>query len=101
MSRCTIKKATDQVSNLIKWLIRTPRQVFNLCAVSIHELDTSSWTTMISCYNQTGCFWEALVAFVLEMQESKVEPNSVTLMCVLRSCTKKGGLFTALLLERV
>ncbi|BFG16760.1 hypothetical protein CerSpe_030330 [Prunus speciosa] len=48
---------------------------------------TASWTAMISSYNQAGYFSEALDAFV-EMQESKVEPNSVTLMSVLRSCIR-------------
>ncbi|ONI30926.1 hypothetical protein PRUPE_1G281900 [Prunus persica] len=48
---------------------------------------TASWTAMISSYNQAGYFSEALEAFV-EMQESKVEPNSVTLMSVLRSCIR-------------
>lgn len=56
---------------------------------SVSHWDTASWTAMISCYNQTGSFSEALDAFV-EMQESKVEPNSVTLMCVLRSCIRLG-----------
>ncbi|KAH0991367.1 hypothetical protein GBA52_002850 [Prunus armeniaca] len=48
---------------------------------------TASWTAMISSYNQAGYFLEALDAFV-EMQESKVEPNSVTLMNALRSCIR-------------
>lgn len=56
---------------------------------SVSHWDTASWTAMISCYNQTGSFSEALDAFV-DMQESKVEPNSVTLMCVLRSCIRLG-----------
>ncbi|KAM1170479.1 hypothetical protein FF2_020756 [Malus domestica] len=56
---------------------------------SVTHWDTASWTAMISCYNQTGSFLEALDAFV-EMQESKVQPNSVTLMCVLRSCIRLG-----------
>ncbi|CAN6675859.1 unnamed protein product [Malus baccata var. baccata] len=56
---------------------------------SVTHWDTASWTAMISGYNQTGSFSEALDAFV-EMQESKVEPNSVTLMCVLRSCIRLG-----------
>ncbi|EXB65067.1 hypothetical protein L484_004243 [Morus notabilis] len=50
---------------------------------------TASWTAMISCYNRTGCFREALDIFVA-MQDLKVEPNSVTLMSILRSCASLG-----------
>ncbi|XP_015872455.3 putative pentatricopeptide repeat-containing protein At1g69350, mitochondrial [Ziziphus jujuba] len=50
---------------------------------------TASWTAMISCYNQKGCFRKALDVFV-EMQESKVEPNSVTLMSIISSCAWLG-----------
>lgn len=50
---------------------------------------TASWTAMISCCNQVGSFSEALDIFV-EMQESKVEPNSITFMCVLLSCVRLG-----------
>lgn len=50
---------------------------------------TASWTAMISCCNQVGSFSEALDIFV-EMQESRVEPNSITFMCVLLSCVRLG-----------
>ncbi|GMN41947.1 hypothetical protein TIFTF001_011154 [Ficus carica] len=50
---------------------------------------TASWTAMISCYNRTGYFREALDVFVA-MQNLKVEPNSVTLMSILRSCVSLG-----------
>ncbi|XP_057948309.1 putative pentatricopeptide repeat-containing protein At1g69350, mitochondrial [Malania oleifera] len=52
---------------------------------------TPSWTSMIFCYNQSGCFREALNILV-EMQESKVEPNSVTMMGILYSCARLGRL---------
>ncbi|XP_050388137.1 putative pentatricopeptide repeat-containing protein At1g69350, mitochondrial [Argentina anserina] len=50
---------------------------------------TASWTAMISGYNQGGCFVEARGVFV-RMLECGVEPNSVTLMCVLMSCVGLG-----------
>ncbi|KAK6921952.1 E motif [Dillenia turbinata] len=49
------------------------------------------WTTMISCYNQSGCFQEAIDMFE-EMQVSNVEPNSVTMISVLCSCARIGWL---------
>ncbi|KAL3511074.1 hypothetical protein ACH5RR_030475 [Cinchona calisaya] len=53
------------------------------------QKNTSLWTAMISCYHQNGCYPEALRTFI-EMQGSEVEPNAVTLMCVLCSCTRFG-----------
>ncbi|XP_058193659.1 putative pentatricopeptide repeat-containing protein At1g69350, mitochondrial [Rhododendron vialii] len=50
---------------------------------------TSSWTVMITCYNQNGCYQEALRTFV-EMQESNVQPNEVTMMGIL-SCFARLG----------
>ncbi|KAL6220356.1 hypothetical protein ACLB2K_008112 [Fragaria x ananassa] len=50
---------------------------------------TACWTAMISCYNQGGCYAEALDVFG-GMQECGVWPNSVTLMCVLMSCVGLG-----------
>lgn len=50
---------------------------------------TVSWTAMISCYNQTSCFRKALEVFV-DMQDSKVEPNSVTMMSILSTCARLG-----------
>ncbi|KAF3943493.1 hypothetical protein CMV_029960 [Castanea mollissima] len=54
---------------------------------NVTQRHTSSWTAMITCYNQTGCFQEAIDVF-LEMQESKVELNSVTMMVVICSCAR-------------
>nr|POE55706.1 putative pentatricopeptide repeat-containing protein, mitochondrial [Quercus suber] len=56
---------------------------------NVTQRHTASWTAMITCYNQTGCFQEAIGVF-LEMQESKVEPNSVTMMVVICSCARLG-----------
>ncbi|KAK6157862.1 hypothetical protein DH2020_012110 [Rehmannia glutinosa] len=51
----------------------------------------SSWTALISSYNQNGYYLEALGTFI-EMLECKVEINSVTLMNVVCSCTRLGWL---------
>lgn len=48
---------------------------------------TSSWTAIITCYYQNGCYEEALHAFV-EMQESNVQPNAVTMMGILSCCAR-------------
>nr|XP_027095764.1 putative pentatricopeptide repeat-containing protein At1g69350, mitochondrial [Coffea arabica] len=53
--------------------------------------NTSLWTAMISCYHQNGCYHEALRTFV-EMQGSNVEPNAVTLMSTVCSCSRLGRL---------
>lgn len=55
--------------------------------VAHHSIST--WTAMISSYNQGGYFWEALAVFV-SMQKTEVEPNSVTMMVVLHSCANLG-----------
>ncbi|KAJ6795460.1 putative pentatricopeptide repeat-containing protein, mitochondrial [Iris pallida] len=48
-----------------------------------------SWTAMISSYNQRGCFGEALDVCT-RMLRSEVEPNLVTMIGVLYSCTQLG-----------
>ncbi|KAF2301896.1 hypothetical protein GH714_030253 [Hevea brasiliensis] len=50
--------------------------------VNMFNQSVASWTAMISCYNRGGRFKEALEVFV-EMLESKVESNTVTMMAVL------------------
>ncbi|KAJ9707830.1 hypothetical protein PVL29_000075 [Vitis rotundifolia] len=50
---------------------------------------TAPWTPMISCYNQSGCFQEALKVFA-KMQEFKMEPNQVTMVRVLCACARLG-----------
>ncbi|KAL0420956.1 UNVERIFIED_CONTAM: putative pentatricopeptide repeat-containing protein, mitochondrial [Sesamum latifolium] len=51
----------------------------------------TSWTAMISSYNQNGCYLEALGTFI-KMLGLKVESNSVTLMNVVCSCARLGWL---------
>ncbi|KAI3696351.1 hypothetical protein L1987_79365 [Smallanthus sonchifolius] len=53
--------------------------------VSNHS--TSSWTAMITCYNHNGYYEEALNLFN-KMQESKAEPNAITMMGILCSCAR-------------
>nr|XP_043609068.1 putative pentatricopeptide repeat-containing protein At1g69350, mitochondrial [Erigeron canadensis] len=48
---------------------------------------TSSWTAMITCYNHNGYYHEALDLFS-KMQESKAEPNAITMMGILCSCAR-------------
>ncbi|CAI9265678.1 unnamed protein product [Lactuca saligna] len=52
---------------------------------------TSSWTSMITCYNHNGYFQEALEVFN-KMQESKTEPNAITMMGILSSCARLSSL---------
>ncbi|KAJ0801665.1 putative tetratricopeptide-like helical domain superfamily [Helianthus annuus] len=53
----------------------------------ISNHSTSSWTAMITCYNHNGYYEEALYAF-RKMQESKAEPNAITMMAILCSCAR-------------
>ncbi|KAL6951800.1 hypothetical protein U1Q18_051329 [Sarracenia purpurea var. burkii] len=59
--------------------------------VNIIHPDTYSWTAMITCYNQNGCYKKALHTFV-EMQESNVQPTVVTMMGVISCCARPGWL---------
>ena len=52
---------------------------------------TACWTSMISSYNQNRHFRDAVDSFI-QMQESEVEPNAVTMINVLYSCTRLGWL---------
>ncbi|KAF7809066.1 putative pentatricopeptide repeat-containing protein [Senna tora] len=52
---------------------------------------TASWTSIISSYNQSGCFHEAIDTFI-QMQESNMEPNAVTMISILNSCARLGWL---------
>ncbi|CAI9756169.1 unnamed protein product [Fraxinus pennsylvanica] len=51
----------------------------------------SLWTAIIACYNQNGCFQKAVTTFI-EMQESNVDMNTVTLMNIVSSCARLGWL---------
>ncbi|KAI9111704.1 hypothetical protein K1719_017394 [Acacia pycnantha] len=54
---------------------------------NIIDPSTASWTSMISSYNQSGCFQEAINIFI-RMLKSKVEPNAVTMISILNSCAR-------------
>ncbi|XP_041013858.1 putative pentatricopeptide repeat-containing protein At1g69350, mitochondrial [Juglans microcarpa x Juglans regia] len=56
---------------------------------NVTHRNTVCWTAMITCYNQVNCFREAMDVFV-EMQGFKVEPNAVTIMCIICSCARLG-----------
>ncbi|XP_057448153.1 putative pentatricopeptide repeat-containing protein At1g69350, mitochondrial [Lotus japonicus] len=57
----------------------------------LHDPSTACWTSMISSYNQNGCFEEAIDTFI-QMQELEVEPNEVTMINVLHFCARLGRL---------
>ncbi|XWS64208.1 hypothetical protein CRYUN_Cryun06bG0166700 [Craigia yunnanensis] len=52
--------------------------------LNVTNRSTALWTAIISSYNRSGRFVEALKAFV-DMLDSRVVPNSVTMMSVLGS----------------
>ncbi|MED6183460.1 hypothetical protein PIB30_038062 [Stylosanthes scabra] len=51
------------------------------------DRSTACWTSMVSSYNRNGLFREALDSFI-RMQESRVEPNAVTMINALYSCAR-------------
>ncbi|XP_052112844.1 putative pentatricopeptide repeat-containing protein At1g69350, mitochondrial [Arachis duranensis] len=55
------------------------------------DRSTACWTSMVSSYNRNECFREALASFI-QMQESQVEPNAVTMINALYSCARLGRL---------
>ncbi|KAK8686827.1 hypothetical protein V6N13_125844 [Hibiscus sabdariffa] len=59
--------------------------------VNVTNRSTALWTAIISSYYRIGRFAEALKSFV-SMLESRVEPNSVTMMSVLGSFAGLGWL---------
>ncbi|KAK8526055.1 hypothetical protein V6N13_017121 [Hibiscus sabdariffa] len=59
--------------------------------VNVTNRSTALWTAIISSYYRIGRFVEALKSFV-SMLESRVEPNSVTMMSVLGSFAALGWL---------
>ncbi|RDX72227.1 putative pentatricopeptide repeat-containing protein, mitochondrial, partial [Mucuna pruriens] len=58
---------------------------------SVTDRSTACWTSMISSCNQNGCFEEAIGGF-MQMQESAVEANAVTMISVLCCCARLGWL---------
>ncbi|XP_031372667.1 pentatricopeptide repeat-containing protein At3g22690-like [Punica granatum] len=57
----------------------------------IPEKDTVSWNIMIGCCTRFGYCKESFELFH-QMQNSKVEPDKVTLVCLLSACAKVGAL---------
>eukprot|EP01018_Ginkgo_biloba_P002746 Gb_11039 [translate_table: standard] len=55
----------------------------------MHQRNTISWTAMIAGYAMHGCGEEALQLFE-QMQQSGVNPDHVTLVCVLSACCHAG-----------
>ncbi|XP_030493391.2 pentatricopeptide repeat-containing protein At1g08070, chloroplastic [Cannabis sativa] len=69
--------------------IDTARRVFD----EMDRRDVVAWSAMISGYAQVNRCREALVLFK-EMQKANVEPNEVTMVSVLYSCSVLGALET-------
>lgn len=65
--------------------ITSSHQIFNEMAAR----DFVSWTTLISGYGFHGYGEEALQLF-LEMQESGVEPDAITVLAILSACNHAG-----------
>eukprot|EP01018_Ginkgo_biloba_P013166 Gb_21057 [translate_table: standard] len=65
--------------------IEKARYVFD----KMHERNVISWTAMIAGYAMHGCGKEALKLFE-EMQNSGVNPNHITFVCVLSACCHAG-----------
>eukprot|EP01018_Ginkgo_biloba_P002748 Gb_11040 [translate_table: standard] len=55
----------------------------------MHQRDVISWTAMISGYAMHGYGKEALNLFE-QMQDSGMNPNNITLLCVLSACNHAG-----------
>eukprot|EP01018_Ginkgo_biloba_P013186 Gb_32455 [translate_table: standard] len=55
----------------------------------MQKRDVVSWTSMIAGYAMQGCGKEAL-KFFEQMQQSGINPNHVTLVCVLCACCHAG-----------
>ncbi|KAL8241767.1 hypothetical protein R6Q59_012069 [Mikania micrantha] len=53
----------------------------------VSNRSTASWTAMITCYNHNG-YYELALKIFSKMQESKAEPNAITMMGILCSCAR-------------
>lgn len=69
--------------------VDTARKLFN----QMDQRDVIAWSAMISGYSQANRCKEALDLFH-EMQKTSVEPNEVTMVSVLYSCSVLGALET-------
>ncbi|KAL5553688.1 hypothetical protein UlMin_041089 [Ulmus minor] len=67
--------------------LRNAERIFR----AVSNLNIASSAAMISSYNENGYFREALHIFI-DMQESKLKPNLVTMMAILRCCASLGSL---------
>lgn len=61
------------------------RNVFN----TIPSKNIASWNAMIGCYGKHGMV-ESAIELLNKMADENVEPNQVTLTCVLASCSHGG-----------
>ncbi|KAK7309835.1 hypothetical protein RJT34_06894 [Clitoria ternatea] len=91
-----IRKGMVGDASLSSSLIVMYSQCGSLCEAkgvfeSLVDRSTACWTSMISVYNQNGLFGEAIDCFV-QMLESEVEPNAVTMISVLNCCARLGWL---------
>ncbi|KAJ4722822.1 Pentatricopeptide repeat-containing protein [Melia azedarach] len=64
------------------------RRVFDL----MKHKNVYAWTAMINGYVQNGALDEALVLFREMQVKDRIEPNKVSLVCVLPACSSLGGL---------
>ncbi|KAL1352406.1 hypothetical protein HN51_016414 [Arachis hypogaea] len=55
------------------------------------DKDIISWTSMVACYTDNGAETKSLDLFN-QMIDNRVEPNRVTIVSVLRSCTNMSNL---------
>lgn len=69
--------------------VETARSLFD----NMLTKDVVAWSAMISGYSHSNRCKEALVLFH-DMQKANVEPNEVTMVCVLSSCAVLGALQT-------
>eukprot|EP01018_Ginkgo_biloba_P011139 Gb_03380 [translate_table: standard] len=79
------------VSNTLINMYAKCGSIENACHVfdNIHQPDVISWNTMIGAYAMHGCGKEALKLFE-QMQHSGMNPDQVTLVCVLSACCHAG-----------
>ncbi|KAK2995136.1 hypothetical protein RJ640_020776 [Escallonia rubra] len=54
--------------------------------------DLVSWNSLISAFSRNECFRNSLNAFLRMRLETVLEPNEVTLICIISACTNSGAL---------
>ncbi|KAM2203911.1 hypothetical protein ACFX1S_023614 [Malus domestica] len=67
--------------------VKTAARLF----MKMPEKDVVSWSSMIACYTHNGDVIEVLNLFN-EMIDTRIEPNSVTLVSALQACALAGNL---------